>query len=158
MLATDLPAGLADALFRDDAAAIEFRLQVQDRAEGEVAVEDMPDRLGLRFVDHKLPVDGVVAERHRSAHPHALLLRGCDLVADPIGGDLALELGVIRPDGIRSDALSPCLHAISESPNEPVWLEIALKFRLPRDTETGSRLSDSINLKESKDRNTNGGR
>ena len=30
-----------------------------------------------------------------------------------------------------------------------------LKFRLPRDTETGSRLSDVADLKESNDRNTN---
>ena len=35
----------------------------------------------------------IVAERHVAAHPHALLLRGGDLVADPFAGDLALELG-----------------------------------------------------------------
>ena len=35
----------------------------------------------------------VVAERRQAAHPHALPLRGGDLVADPLAGDLALELG-----------------------------------------------------------------
>ena len=34
-----------------------------------------------------------IAERHRAAHPHALLLGGRDLVADALAGDLALELG-----------------------------------------------------------------
>ena len=72
----DLSACLAGAPFRDDAAAIEFYLQMQDRAKGEVAVVDMPNRLRLGFVDLQLPVDGVVSERHRSPHPHALLLRG----------------------------------------------------------------------------------
>ena len=32
-------------------------------------------------------------ERHRAAHPHALLFRRSDLVPDAFAGDLPLELG-----------------------------------------------------------------
>jgi hypothetical protein len=34
-----------------------------------------------------------VAERRHAAHPHALLFRGGDLVANALTGDLPLELG-----------------------------------------------------------------
>ena len=36
---------------------------------------------------------GPITEWRRSAHPHAFGLRRGDLVADALGGDLALELG-----------------------------------------------------------------
>ena len=35
----------------------------------------------------------VIAKRRAAAHPHALLLGGSDLVADPLSGDLPLKLG-----------------------------------------------------------------
>jgi hypothetical protein len=34
-----------------------------------------------------------VAQRDHAAHPHSLLLRGGDLVPDPLACDLPLELG-----------------------------------------------------------------
>src|ERR1700693_5274435 len=40
----------------------------------------------------ELAVPPLVSERRHPAHPHALLLRGGDLVADALAGDLALEL------------------------------------------------------------------
>jgi hypothetical protein len=44
-------------------------------------------------VDHdQLVVTCPVAERWHAAHPHTLLLRRGDLVADALAGDLALEL------------------------------------------------------------------
>ena len=53
----------------------------------------MADNPCLCLVDEELAVLGPVAERHDAAHPHALLLRGRDLVADALGRDLPLELG-----------------------------------------------------------------
>ena len=43
--------------------------------------------------DVQRPVLDPIAERDHAAHPDALPLRGGDLVADPLAGDLALELG-----------------------------------------------------------------
>ena len=47
----------------------------------------------LRLIHDQFAVLDVIAERHVAAHPHALFLRGRDLVADALAGDLALELG-----------------------------------------------------------------
>ena len=43
--------------------------------------------------DDQLAVLDRVAERRHTAHPHPLLLRSGDLVADAFAGHLALELG-----------------------------------------------------------------
>ena len=45
------------------------------------------------IIDGDLSVLGVVAERGHAADPKPLALGGGDLVPDPLGGDLALELG-----------------------------------------------------------------
>ena len=45
-----------------------------------------------RLVHDQLAVLDVVAERDEAAHPHALLARGGELVADALADDLALEL------------------------------------------------------------------
>src|SRR5206468_1463544 len=50
--------------------------------------ENATHGLGLGRVDDQRALARVVAERHIAAHPHALLLRGGDLVADPFAGDL----------------------------------------------------------------------
>jgi hypothetical protein len=42
---------------------------------------------------HQRAAMGFVAQGRDPAHPHALGLGGGNLVADPLGGDLALELG-----------------------------------------------------------------
>jgi hypothetical protein len=57
-----------------------------------VATEDVTHHLRLGLVDDQLAVLRVIAERWLAAHPQALLLGGSDLVADPLAGDLALEL------------------------------------------------------------------
>ena len=43
--------------------------------------------------DLELLVDAAIAERHGSADPEALALRGCNLVAHPLADHLPLELG-----------------------------------------------------------------
>src|SRR5205085_3591002 len=68
---------------RDPAHAAELTLESEDAAY----------RLGLGRVDAERALVGVIAQRHIAAHPHALFLRGGDLVADAFTGDLALELG-----------------------------------------------------------------
>jgi hypothetical protein len=52
----------------------------------------MADGLGFGSIHDKLAVLDVIAERRQAPHPHALLLRGRDLVADALAGHLALEL------------------------------------------------------------------
>ena len=72
---------------------VEFGPEQRDRAQFRIAPEDQPDGRRLRLIDDQLAVLDVIAERHVAAHPHALLLRRRDLVADALAGDLALELG-----------------------------------------------------------------
>ncbi len=97
-LAAGGPAKSIHADFADDATLVEVVLEVRDRAEFAVAPEDVSDGPGLGVIDHQLSVLHVVAERRHAAHPHALLLRGRDLVADALAGDLALELGEGKQD------------------------------------------------------------
>ena len=61
-------------------------------------------KLGLIFDDMEGAVFDPVAQRNRSAHPDALPLRGGDLVADSLAGDLALELG----EAACSGSAVPC--------------------------------------------------
>ena len=79
-------------LRRADAGSIELGLQPLHRAEREIALEDPLHQ--RRLLRHRLQAArlGAVADRDHAAHPHALRLGGGDLVADPLGGDLALEL------------------------------------------------------------------
>ena len=81
-----------EPLRRADAGSIEFGLQPADRAEREIALEDPPDQ--RRFVGHRGEGArlGAVADRDHAAHPQAPRLGGGDLVADALGGELALEL------------------------------------------------------------------
>src|SRR6202047_5020415 len=68
-------------------------LDPANAAELTIESEDAAYRLGLGRVDDERALVGVIAPRHIPAHPHALLLRRGDLVADAFTGDLALELG-----------------------------------------------------------------
>ena len=68
------------------------------RADLQEALEDRPDDSRLGSVYHQLPVLHDVAEGHVAAHEHALLPRRPDLVADALGGDLALELREAEQD------------------------------------------------------------
>jgi hypothetical protein len=67
-------------------------------AEVEVAAEDMTNRFGLVGNDCDFSVLGLVAQGHHTADPKALAFGGPDLVADALGGDLALELGERQQD------------------------------------------------------------
>jgi hypothetical protein len=64
-----------------------------DAAEVEVAPEDGAGPLGLFVFDDELLVPAHIAKRYHPADPQPPALGGADLVADPLTGGLALELG-----------------------------------------------------------------
>ena len=76
-----------------DAPPVELRNQSAHGAELEIEAEDGADRLCLLGHDFEFLVEAAIAERHGSADPEALALRGRDLVAHPLADHLALELG-----------------------------------------------------------------
>src|ERR1700736_3354568 len=67
----------------DPAHAAELTIESKDAAHG----------LALGRVDDERALACIIAQRHIAAHPHALLLRCGDLVANAFAGDLPLELG-----------------------------------------------------------------
>ena len=83
------------ALLVAEPIAAEFPRQHRSGAELNEPLENPAHRRGLGFVDDQLAVDRVVviAEGHIAVHPHALLLRDGDLVADAFADHLALEPG-----------------------------------------------------------------
>src|SRR6266481_3734665 len=91
--ATALGAVRRRAAFCDEPEAVGLFLDPAHAAELTIKDEYTAYRLRLGRVDDERARARVIAERHNTAHPHALLLRGGDLVADPFTGDLALELG-----------------------------------------------------------------
>src|SRR5690242_18538105 len=91
-LATPTAATRANPCFAADAGRGERLLQQPYRAQRGVAAEDVLHGLDLFRHDDQLVVTALVAERRHTAHPHALLLRGGDLVADALPRDLTLEL------------------------------------------------------------------
>src|SRR3979409_1613332 len=92
-LAAPAPAGGARPPLAADAVSFELLLQQTHRVERGVAPEDVPHGFSFAADTAQLVIVGSVAERRHSAHPHALLLRRGNLVADALAGDLALELG-----------------------------------------------------------------
>src|SRR6266849_330097 len=91
--ATALGAVRRRAAFCDEPEAVGLFLDPAHAAKLTIKDEYTAYRLRLGRVDDERALARIVAERHNTAHPHALLLRGGDLVADPFAGDLALELG-----------------------------------------------------------------
>jgi hypothetical protein len=81
-----------------DAAPMEIVLQEAHRAEFPVSAIDEANSIGLGRVHGQLAILDLVPQRGDPAHPHALALGGCDLVADALAGDLALELGERQED------------------------------------------------------------
>jgi hypothetical protein len=77
---------------------MEIPNQRRQRSEREIAVEYVPDRLGLGVIDQQLFVRNAVAERHHPADPHPLLFGSGNLVADAFAGDFALKLGEGQED------------------------------------------------------------
>ncbi len=86
------------AVFAADSRSIEFCLESTHRPEFDVTPEYMKDGLCLLFIDEEPPVLDIVAERRQTAHPHALLFRRGDFVADPFTGHLPLKLGEGKKD------------------------------------------------------------
>jgi len=93
MLTAGQPSAGAFTALAHDTQPVEFGPEQRDRAQFGIAPEHHPDGRRLRLIRDQFAVLDVVAERHVAAHPHALLLRRRDLVADALAGDLALELG-----------------------------------------------------------------
>src|SRR6202051_2315811 len=81
------------AAFRAKPEAVCLLLDPAHAAELTIESEEAAHGLGLGRVDHERALARVIAQRHIAAHPHALLLRRGDLVADAFTGDLPLELG-----------------------------------------------------------------
>ena len=81
------------AVFAADSRSIEFCFEGAHRSELDVTAKYMEDSACLLFVDDELPVPDLVAERRQAAHPHALLFRCGDLVADSFAGHLPFKLG-----------------------------------------------------------------
>ena len=84
---------LRDAHLGDDPSLAKVGHQQVEAAKLQIPPEDGPDPLGLLLNHDDLAVLGLISERDHAADPEALALGGRDLVADTLGGDLALELG-----------------------------------------------------------------
>jgi hypothetical protein len=114
MLAAGQPSAGSFTALGHNTQSIEFGPEQRDRAKLGVALEDHPDSRRLGFADDQLPFPDVVAERHIAAHPHALLLRRGDLVANALARDLALELGEREQhvDAGQTGSWRPCGTAI----------------------------------------------
>ena len=71
---------------------------LSERSQFKIQLENGPDGLGLGLVDDELLVPGFVAQRNGAARPFALLAGSRNLVPDPLGGQLPLELGKGQED------------------------------------------------------------
>jgi hypothetical protein len=80
------------AAFRLQPEAVGLLLDPAHAAKLTIEGEDIAYGLGLDRVDDQRALARIIAERHVAPHPHTLLLRGGDLVADALAGDLPLEL------------------------------------------------------------------
>src|ERR1700752_3302729 len=80
------------------AVGFELRLQQPNRAEFGMAAKDRAHDFRLAVDDDELAVLHSIPKRRYPAHPHPLLFRGGDLVADALADDLALELGEGQQD------------------------------------------------------------
>src|SRR6266550_1368503 len=96
--ATALDAARRRAALGPQCDAVGLLLDPAHAAELTIKREDAANSLRLDRVDDERALARVVAERHVAAHPHALLLRGADLVADPFASDLSFELGKGQQD------------------------------------------------------------
>src|SRR5438874_1199253 len=93
-----LAVGRGDVEFGGKPKAFQFGLDQADALEIDVEPKDGSDGFGLGLVDDEGAVLAVVADRDPAAHPHALFLRGGNLVSDALPGHLALELGEREQD------------------------------------------------------------
>src|SRR6266540_4935244 len=96
--ASDSPAGGQRAGLGLDAAPAQIGKQQIEAAQREITAEDITYGAGFLLHDGDAAILGMVAERHDASDPESLALGGADLVPDPLGGDLALELGKRQQD------------------------------------------------------------
>ena len=83
--------------FGADVFGLEVAREFVDPADLQVAAEDQPHPFSLVRHDNKLTILQRIAKGEGAAHPNPLALGGGNLVADTLGGDLALELGKGQP-------------------------------------------------------------
>src|ERR1700730_11599931 len=67
---------------RADATTIQILHQESDGTEVQISIEYPSHRFRFRLIHDQAAIDHVVTDRHQTAHPHALLLGGGDLVAN----------------------------------------------------------------------------
>src|SRR6266568_8378578 len=77
---------------RPDPQNVGLLLDAAHAAKLAIKREDVAHGLGLGRVDDKGSLARLIAERHIATHPHPLLLRGGNLVADAFAGNLPLKL------------------------------------------------------------------
>lgn len=75
-----------------DPKSIGFFFDPRDRSEVQIELEDLPNDFRFGLDDLERSSMGLVAEGNEPTHPEALALRRCDLVPDPLPGDLSFEL------------------------------------------------------------------
>ena len=85
-------AGSARPNWRANILGVQSSLEAHHAPEFQIPTKEAPNEFGLFFDDMESAVFDTVGDRDRSAHPNALPLRGGDLVADSLAGDLPLEL------------------------------------------------------------------
>ena len=82
-----------DADRKPKARSVQLLYETHDAPRFEISPKEGAHDLGMVLDDMQCPVRDPVAQRNHAAHPHPLLLRGGDLVPDPLAGDLPFELG-----------------------------------------------------------------
>ena len=91
-LAADVAARSTRPRLALDALRFKLLLQQPHRAEFGIAAEDRAHDFRFAADDAEPVVLDLIPERGHAAHPHPLLFRGGDLVADALADDLTLEL------------------------------------------------------------------
>src|SRR4051812_48280812 len=92
-VAPHIAAARRDERTRPLFALRELDFEFMYTAEFEVAAEDHSNDVSFLGIDNERPIFRAVTRWDETTHPQALFLGGCDLVADALACDLALELG-----------------------------------------------------------------
>src|SRR5689334_10101105 len=80
------------APWRAHARLLQLHGKQPDVAELGISDKDVADDGGVLLDDSEAASVGTISNWRRTTHPHAARLGLCDLVADALGGDLALKL------------------------------------------------------------------
>src|ERR1700724_3591231 len=82
----------ADSLLAPNSLLLQMRAQLRHTALFQIGAKDLLHPFGFFGLDRQLPVPKLVAEGNDSPHPHALALRGSNLVTDALARHFPLEL------------------------------------------------------------------